>query len=349
MGSGETFSKGAVLAAAEERLLTVRQILTGIGAYAGLMLLFEMTWRVALPYDEKFSLVIYLMWAGRSNHIAQLQPLLTLISKDICYAGVIILLAALAIPARMLPVWASRVVRMAYRYAVVIPLFYLLTAQLSRYVFNLGYVLGQYVHWDLTPWIARIETPMIQGIQNVLGSHGSSVVFSTIYSFVWSFAVLGSGLAAVIADRPRLINRVILGYFLVSVLAIPLFVLLPVYEPWTTNPMYGNPGGMATHLQYLNPSANLFHLRFITNDFNKWVSAYCLPSLHISFPLLFFFLTRRNGLRILSWLYLGITVATSFAIVYLGRHWMVDILVAVPFTYGIVRLTEKLNVDFCLS
>ena len=94
MGSGETFSKGAVLAAAEERLLTVRQILTGIGAYAGLMLLFEMTWRVPLPYDEKFSLVIYLMWAGRSNHIAQLQPLLTLISKDICYAGVIILLAA---------------------------------------------------------------------------------------------------------------------------------------------------------------------------------------------------------------------------------------------------------------
>jgi hypothetical protein len=349
MGAGEAISKNAVLAAAEERLLTPRQLLTGIAAYAALLLIFELTWRVILPYDEKFALVIYMMWSGSSSHITKLQPLLGTISKDICYTGILILLAALAVPARMMPGWATRVVRMAHRYAAVIPLFYLLTAQLSRYVFNLGYVLGQYVHWDLTPWIARVETPLVEHFQHFFASHATSVICATIYSFVWSIGVLFSGPAIVLADRPRLINRVILGYFLISFLAVPLFVLLPVYDPWTTNSIYGNAGGFATHIQYLYPNANLFMLRFIANDYNKWASAYCLPSLHIGFPLLFYFLTRRGGLRILSWVYLAVTVATCFAIVYLGRHWLVDILLAVPYAYGIARLTEKLKVDFCLS
>jgi membrane-associated phospholipid phosphatase len=349
VGSGEVIAKSAVLAGVEDRLLEPRKLLAGVGAFVGLLLLSELTWRVTLPYDEKFGLVIYLMWSGSSSHITRLQPLLGQISKDICYAGIIVLLAAIAVPARILPTWASRVVRMAYRYAAVIPLFYLLTAQLSRYVFNLVYVLGQYVRWDFTPWIARIEAPLIEHMQHVLASPRNSVLFSTVYSFVWSIAVLGSGPAIIVADRPRLINRVILGYFLISFLAVPFFVLLPVYDPWTTNPIYGNAGGFATHIQYSYPRANLFMLRFIANDYNKWASAYCLPSLHVSFPLLFYFLTRRGGLRVLSWVYLAITAATCFAIVYLGRHWIVDIIVAIPYTYGIARLTEKINVDFTLT
>ena len=90
-------------------------------------------------------------------------------------------------------------------------------------------------------------------------------------------------------------------------------------------------------------------MRFIANDYNKWVSAYCLPSLHISFPLMLYFLTRRAGLRVLSWAYLALTVAVCFAILYLGRHWAVDIILAVPFTYGIVRLTEKIRLDISLT
>jgi hypothetical protein len=348
MGSGEALSKAVVLAGSEERLLQPRQLVIAVGIYAGLLLLSTLAWRVALPYDEKFSLLIYLMWSGSASHITKLQPILVLINKGVCYAGILVLLAALAVPARMLPGWAIRVVQIAYRYAAVIPLFYLLTSQLSRYVFNFGYVLAQYVHWDFTPWIARVETPMVQGMQHFFGNHRSSVVFATIYSLVWSIAVLGSGPAIIAADRPRLINKVLLGYFLVSCLAVPLFVLFPVYEPWTTNPIYNNPGTFATHIQYLHPGANLFMLRFIANDYNKWVSAYCLPSLHISFPLMLYFLTRRDGLRILSWVYLAVTVATCFAIVYLGRHWIIDIALAVPYTYGIVRLTEKIKVDYCL-
>jgi hypothetical protein len=81
----------------------------------------------------------------------------------------------------------------------------------------------------------------------------ASIFFATGYSFVWSTVVLVIGFGLILADRSDLMNRAITGTFLISVLAVPFYVLLPVYDPWTTNPIYGNPGAVATHIQYLYP------------------------------------------------------------------------------------------------
>lgn len=53
------------------------------------------------------------------------------------------------------------------------------------------------------------------------------------------------------------------------------------------------------------------------------------PSLHAALPMavaLFFFLRCRPKLRFYGWLVLAYTFVVSFAIVYLGEHWVIDVL-----------------------
>jgi membrane-associated phospholipid phosphatase len=127
---------------------------------------------------------------------------------------------------------------------------------------------------------------------------------------------------------------------------VPFFVLLPVFDPWTTNPLYNNPGAWHSHIAYLYPQAGVSLLQFINSPSDKWATGSCLPSLHVAIPLMVFWVLRKSRLQLLALFFLLLSLAEGFAVVYLGRHWVADVIFAAPYSYLVVRLVEHLNADF---
>jgi len=66
-----------------------------------------------------------------------------------------------------------------------------------------------------------------------------------------------------------------------------------------------------------------------------WPNA--IPSLHVSTALLFVLFAGKNRvLRVVAWIYLAGTVAATLAF----EHYLIDLIVAVPFAYFVTRIAE---------
>jgi PAP2 superfamily protein len=307
----------------------------------------ELLKQTPLPYDQNYYRVIYLMWSA-GTILSRPANVLWAFTPILCQAGLALVLVGALFPRGNFPRPVTYLIGLAYRYAIAFPLFVFLMSNLSRLTSNLEYALTARIRWDLTPLLGKIETPFIQGVQHSLYSPALSWVCYFMYSTVWSVPLLLSGIFLVAIDRPRAVNKLIAGYFLVSILAVPFFVLLPVFDPWTTNPIYSNPGAWHSGILYLYPNPNLYWLRFTNSNQFKWSTGSCLPSLHVAIPLMLFWVLRKERFPRLAACYLILAVATAFTVVYLGRHWVLDIVAAVPFAYGVAKLCERSTLDFTL-
>jgi membrane-associated phospholipid phosphatase len=140
-----------------------------------------------------------------------------------------------------------------------------------------------------------------------------------------------------------------MGTALLSLLSLPVFLVLPVFDPWALNPVYGYEGPGQIGVLYLYPGSSLPALQNIATQL-RWATGACLPSLHVAFPLLFGLVARRAGLRKLWFCYGAFAAITGFVVVYLGRHWVIDVVAAIPACYGALwlvgRLRWRVTLDF---
>jgi hypothetical protein len=129
-----------------------------------------------------------------------------------------------------------------------------------------------------------------------------------------------------------------------SMAAFVTYLLLPVAPPWWAD-KYGYESGIL-HLRDngFQGLANLF-------GFGQYLYSYSLysissndvaafPSLHAAYPFLAFLFARRSFGRA-GWLMLAYTCCVWFAIVYLGEHWVVDIIGGVA--YAVVAYLAVLH------
>jgi membrane-associated phospholipid phosphatase len=101
------------------------------------------------------------------------------------------------------------------------------------------------------------------------------------------------------------------------------FLLIPVRPPW-----------MEPDIVRVLDTRN-FYAGQTSIDTNPYAA---VPSLHAALPALtaiYFFLRGGKRLRFYAWLAAMYTAAVSFAIVYMGEHWVVDVLAG----YGVAGLT----------
>ena len=66
----------------------------------------------------------------------------------------------------------------------------------------------------------------------------------------------------------------------------------------------------------------------------------CLPSMHLSWALLIAIMARRRILKIVFWIFVALT---AFATIAIGEHYLIDLIVAVPFTYALRSSAEWLH------
>jgi hypothetical protein len=299
-----------------------------------------------LPHDRLFDAASYLMWSGSPASWQRIAPAVEA-ATWLHFAAAAILLASALLPKERMFSPVHAVGRRFYKYAIALPLWTILAANLARFVADQIYSVVGIVSWDFTPTIARLETPFIEWLQHSLASPALSAFASNFYSVVWLAPIAFAGFILVAADRPKVLNSLLVAYVLTSVLALPLFVLVPTFDPWTTNALYGATG-LTTHIRYLYTNPSLPLLTQINTQLH-WSAGSAFPSLHVAFPLVVSLVLRRHGMRVLSRIMAGMTAVTMFVIVYLGRHWMLDAAAAVPFSFAVVALTNRIPLNVTLG
>ena len=294
-----------------------------------------------LAHDKTFGSVLYLMWSA--NVPDGWVPLLLGSAIHLMAATVPLFLIAWAI------VWptsdsprAVAIVRWCYRFAPCWPLLLFVSTVLPRIIANAVYALAPFAASERTPLLARLEGPLLERLQAALENPTASAFFAGVYSLAWIMAVSGLGPWLALRGRDRVLSQVIVGPMLVSMLALPFFLLIPIFDPWTTNPIYAYGGEGQTAVRYLFPHADATHLSAIVTG-ARWATGSCLPSVHIALPLLFFLILMKHRMRLEATVLAAVTVATSAAVVYLGRHWIIDVVLAVPFAMGVHWLLGRIN------
>ena len=127
------------------------------------------------------------------------------------------------------------------------------------------------------------------------------------------------------------------GFILLCMAGFVTYLLLPVAPPWWAE-QHGNVSGVMhlrqtgyEGLSHLFGIGNYLYSYNVYNISSNDVAAF--PSLHAAFPFLAFLFARRSFPRG-AWLMVPYTLCVWFAIVYLGEHWVVDIIGGVIYSFA---------------
>ena len=126
----------------------------------------------------------------------------------------------------------------------------------------------------------------------------------------WFGVPIAFGIVLMVYQRERFLEFFTWVNVLVYICAF-VFALFPVRPPWMED-------GMVRVLQ-------VRHADYISLDNNPMAA---FPSLHAALPCavaIFFFVRCDAKLRFYAWLATAYTLLVSFAIVYMGEHWALDV------------------------
>ena len=292
-----------------------------------------------LPFDEEYNAVLYLMWSTTSGAQPAIGILFALI-LTLCVSTTLILAWSGLERRTPSPPIPDSLVYFAKRYAVRLPLLAFLAMHLGRLTANLLYALVPAARADLSPYLAALEAPSIAHLQSVFAGQVYGWVAAILYSVVWAVLVLGFGPLLVVLNRRSAVDQVIVATPSMALLAIPLFLALPVFDPWSMNPAYGYAATTPVEVRYLYPNVDPARLADIATRL-RWATGACLPSLHVGFPLLYAIIAVRERLTTLAGVYGAFAAITAVVVVYLGRHWAIDAVATIPFVWVVGAATAR--------
>jgi len=301
---------------------------------------------VSLPHDTTFAGVVYLMWSGSKVASKRMVLLFDVVmTLEIAAAGLLVASALLPRERVFAPVHA--IARYLYRYAVAVALWTIFVASSARFLADQVFALGGIVPWNLTPILAAIESRPIEWLQHAAASPSMSVFASAYYSAIWLASIVFVGFILAAADRPRALSALLVAYVLTAVSSIPLFILFPTFDPWTTNSLYGAVG-TTTSIKYLAPHSVIPALTQI-NARHHWAAGAAFPSLHVALPFVAALVLRRHRLRWASLFMTALAVISMFVVVFLGRNWILCALAAIPFALAMSAVSARFRLNFVLD
>lgn len=188
-------------------------------------------------------------------------------------------------------------------------------------------------------WAMRVELVVFRGqipsvtLQHWLdhGLSGQILGYGATFAYVAHFAVpLIFGVIAWLVARP------VYGLYVVSLLAMSfaafiVFLLLPTTPPWLAADYHFISPIDRIILSHLPPSVSPYYSHLNPDEFAAF------PSMHAAFPFLALLAARRIG----NWIAIPVAVWTLivwFSIVYLGEHYVIDLLAGAALTQTLRRL-----------
>jgi len=228
-----------------------------------------------------------------------------------------------------------------YRYH----LFILISIYLMKsVVFLLEQPLEKYAT-DYTPMIYGFEGNSIFWVQHYLESYPMTFFMAIIYIGSFLFIMTFSLALFSYLDMKKVASKLALLYLVLFFLTIPFYLFMIVYVP--SYPKMFFPGansiisGMEPLLYNLGPNVNEFFVDYDT--FNN-----CFPSMHIGYPaaIIMTLCINVRGFRGYKCFLLAMLAIIAVAIIYLGIHWLTDIIGGFLIAVLGVIITEKYTVDF---
>jgi membrane-associated phospholipid phosphatase len=173
-----------------------------------------------------------------------------------------------------------------------------------------------------------------QWVQAHLGRLHWLAVACTVIYFCHFVVPIAAGMVLWLVDRVQFL-RFTVSLLGMSFAAFIVFVLVPVAPPWLANQHHLLPG---VHSLIALPSAVSPYYQWLNPD-----AAAAFPSLHAAFPLLcalaLWPVTRRGAMLTAVW-----TAAVWFTVVYLGQHYVTDVIGGIVFAVGAWLVMTKLLV-----
>ena len=185
---------------------------------------------------------------------------------------------------------------------------------------------------DMTPYIYAIEGDIVLWIQQAMRNVLLDEALTHFYVMGFMTATFASFLYPIYFDDRHMADRVSLSMFWVYILAIPFYLFFNVGVTGNHIPQ------MQTIAYDLTPEINNWFTRIdpFTNG---------MPSLHIGLPFAIWLTMQRwdddgRWYRYRNFL-MGFILLTALSIVYLGIHWVVDIIGGMIVAIFAVEITSK--------
>jgi membrane-associated phospholipid phosphatase len=179
-------------------------------------------------------------------------------------------------------------------------------------------------------YVIRVDRALFGGtdpsqwLQAHLGSLRWLAVACTVVYFCHFIIPIAVGMVLWLVDRVQFL-RFVIALLAMSFAAFVVFLLVPVAPPWLADKHHLLPG---VHSLIALPSA--------VSPFYNWLdpdTAAAFPSLHAAYPLLaalaLWPVARRGAALALVW-----CAAVWFSVVYLGQHYVTDVLGGIVFALG---------------
>ena len=233
---------------------------------------------------------------------------------------------------------------MLSRYDVHFFLIILIFALKSVLLYFEGPVEG-YFSIDFTRMFHDVEGNHVFWIQHNLYHPWLTAALVTVYIGSFLFIYLFSFALFAYIDRIKIASNIITLHLVLFLLTIPFYLFFVVYVPSYPKMLY--PGaesfvkGIEPLLYNYSQGVNDFFIGYDT--FNN-----CFPSMHTGYPCAILLLLVRKTRNFLAYklLLLSLLLLIMLAILYLGIHWIIDILGGIGIAILGVALTEKYNDRF---
>ena len=145
---------------------------------------------------------------------------------------------------------------------------------------------------------------------------------------MWFYLPLALSVYILFVHWPLFI-RFALARLVVLYLGLLLFVLLPTEPPWMTDPE------AVTRLWAIKtPGLTVLDANYVA----------AFPSLHVAGPAsiaFWLFLRRERDLRLLGVVFLTYTAATSFTVLYMGEHFLADVVAGLALAAIVVACEDR--------
>ena len=202
--------------------------------------------------------------------------------------------------------------------------------------------------WDLTHMVYSIEQDTVTTLQAMMMHDGITWYFESVY--IWGFMLMiqGSILLYVALDNEKVVRMLTVGLLLNILIALPFFFFFPVNEAWATNPDYGH---YDSDISFATDTVGVFHgnaraerVLYTYNNIDNNI-----PSLHTSVSLTVAGTICVNKRKLMGPIAMFLAVSVVVSTVYLGIHWLVDIVggavLAASIVYLLYYLDFKLRFD----
>lgn len=213
-----------------------------------------------------------------------------------------------------------------------------LVAILDRIEMRYGESLASLHGWDYTPLIHSLEGDIVVDIQRFVG-HGYLTSFlAFMYAVAFTFLLYFSIAFYFFGGEKPLARRVALAYLLNYLLVLPFYLFFPVTETWKAYEYLYGADKISGLLFSFNPDVLGFITTFSAID-------NCFPSMHTSLSATLALISLDSKNRRYSLFCTSCAALIIFSTMYLGIHWLADVVAGVLLAVVVHFLCKKIDYE----